>query len=168
MIRRIACLLLVPVLFANQLTVCCAHSHKGQSASAPHIHLSWSSHGHSHTHSHSHHGGHGYDHAHSHHDSHQHHEPTNNNSEQHDSDLNLNQQNPISDHHEDDFIYCTDSNYLTQSNSNRIADVYRLAMSNDLDLNVAPMTDRPRHAMSVDACARYGGDIFLLTRSMRL
>lgn len=54
MMRRILCLILVPVLFANQLVVCCAHvhgaqqGHAGSGEATPHVHLPWSSHHHHH------------------------------------------------------------------------------------------------------------------------
>lgn len=49
MFRRIVCLLLVPVLLANQAAMCCAHTHQyGETDDHPtraHVHLSGGSHG---------------------------------------------------------------------------------------------------------------------------
>lgn len=165
MIRRIARLLLVTVLFANQLMVCCAHSHEGPSGSTPHIHLGWKADGaHFHeAHSHGHHHGH----SHSHDAPHSHHAPTKSNDDQHDSDSNL-KQDSLSDQHEDSLIYCTDSNYLTRSNSDCFMDFCQLAISCESIPFVTSTTDHMPYATLEDARARYSYAIFLQTRSLRL
>lgn len=160
MIRRIVHLLLVTVLLANQSIACCAHSHECESGSTPHIHLSWEAEG---SHSHGHHHGH----SHSHDASHSHHAPTKDNGDQSDTDSNL-KQDSLADQHEDGLIYCTDSNYLTQSKSDCSTNFCQLALSCDSVPFVSSTTDRPKHARSEDARARYRCGIFLQTRSLRL
>lgn len=171
MIQRIAHLVLVTVLLANQSIACCAHSHESDSGATPHIHLSWNadgahSHGHHH-HGHHHHGHSHHGHSHSHEASHSHHAPTSNSSDQNESDPNL-RSDSLADQHEDGLIYCTDSNFLSQSNPDCVKSVGQFAVSNDSVSLVASTTDRMPQTMPTDARARYRSGIFLQTRSLRL
>lgn len=153
MIQQIARLILVTVLFANQLTVCCAHSHEGESGATPHVHFSRDGDSHAHGHHHSH--------------SHSHHAPAKNNSDQNKSDSNLNQDS-LTDQHEDGLIYCMDSNYLTQSKSDNSTDFCQLAILCEPISFVMSTTDRPPHTRLEDARARYCCGIYLQVRSLRL
>lgn len=161
MFQRIARLILVTVLLANQMAVCCAHSHEGESGTTPHIHLSWDAD----VHSHGHHHGHG--HSHSHDASHSHHAPTENSSDDNDSDSNLNQDS-LADQHEDGLIYCTDSNFFTQPTTDSITDSHQLGVSCESVSFVVSAADRLPHTMPEDERARYCSGIFLQIRSLRL
>ena len=87
-----------------------------------------------------------------------------------DFDSNLNQDS-LADQHEDGLIYCTDSNYLTQSQfdcSDCATNVGQFTLACAPDPFDSLKTDHIPDAMSEDARARYRCGIFLDTRSLRL